>query len=170
MPQPRSGARLALWIAVVNTTSHVRDLANELQLIGWRARDAWRLIAWRHRWALAGAGLLMALTSACNTAVPLALGRLIDHVTPITAGDGAGHTGAIPLYLGAIAAAYVLREAFNLLRHRWVESACTQIDRDMTVRVISHLLQAELSQLSREKTGALQTPASAAAWMAWCNS
>jgi ATP-binding cassette subfamily B protein len=139
------------------TRSHVQNLAQELRLIASRAGEAWRLISWRHRWALGSAGLLMALTSACNTAVPLALGQLIDHVTPIIADGGDPSAGAIPLYLGAIAAAYVLREAFNLLRRRWVESACTQIDRDMTVRVISHLLQAELTQLSREKTGALQT-------------
>src|SRR5688500_15656844 len=108
---------------MANTAAHIKDLTHELRQIGWRAAETWALISWNHRWALAGAGLLMALTSACNTAVPLVLGRLIDAVTPIVGSQGDDY-GPIGLYLGAIAAAYVLREAFNLLRHRWVESAC----------------------------------------------
>jgi ATP-binding cassette subfamily B protein len=133
-------------------------VGKELRLIGKRARQVWRLVPGRHRWALCGAAGLMALTSGCSTAIPLLLGRLIDQVDPLTAQAQLGGTlsGAVAYYLGLIAVAYLLREGLNVLRRWWVENSCTRIDRDLTIRVVSHLLKLDLNHFSRHKTGALQ--------------
>jgi ATP-binding cassette subfamily B protein len=48
-----------------------------------------------------------------------------------------------------------MREGLNLIRRYLVESTCTRIDKHMSVRVVSHLMQADLSRLTHEKLGAL---------------
>lgn len=122
-----------------------------------RSRQVWQLVPRRHKLALGGAAGLMALTSACNTAVPVILGRLIDQVQihAGVGGPGAEIRGLVAFYLGLIAAAYLLREGLNVLRRYWVENSCTRVERDMTVRVISHLLKMDLTQFGWEKTGTL---------------
>src|SRR5207244_4220595 len=40
-------------------------------------------------------------------------------------------------------------------RRYFVETTCTRIDRDMTVRVVSHLMKVDLESLTHEKVGAL---------------
>ena len=40
----------------------------------------WRLVPSRHKAAFGFAALLMAINAACNTAIPLLLGRLVDGV------------------------------------------------------------------------------------------
>ncbi len=143
---------------MTRTAERPRGFGKEMRLIGKRARQVWRLVPPRHRWALGGAAGLMALTSACNTAIPLVLGRLIDQVQlATTQAETSGQLrGAVVFYLGLIAVAYLLREALNVVRRYWVENSCTRIDRDLTVKVVSHLLKMDLTHLSREKTGALQ--------------
>jgi ATP-binding cassette subfamily B protein len=141
----------------MKSNSHTKSLGAELRLILKRARQVWRLIPRRHKWAFGGAILVMALTSACNTAMPLLLGGLVDEVKE---GSDHGMTHAalyqVALgFLGLIAAAYVLREAFQIVRRYLVENSCTRIHSDITVKLISHLMKIDLARLSLEKVGAL---------------
>ncbi|MFL5342458.1 MAG: ABC transporter ATP-binding protein [Gemmataceae bacterium] len=128
----------------------------ELRLILRRARDACRLIPRRQRLALAGAAVLMALTSATNTGVALALGHLVDAVT-----GGRASAGSAALWrtagglLGLIAAAYVIREGLHVVRRYLVENTCTRINRDMNLRLIAHETTIDLNKLNQDKTGAL---------------
>ncbi len=130
---------------------------HELQLIRRRGVEVWRIVSGRHKAALACATLLMGLTSAANTAMPLFLGDLVDGVRrglqerqPPRAIYGAALT-----WLGFIGVAYVLREALGVLRRYLVENTCTRIDRDLMVRLVSHLLEVDLSRFTHEKVGAL---------------
>src|SRR5262249_48332750 len=59
------------------------------------------------------------------------------------------------LFLGLIALAYVLREAFNVLRRYLVQNACSRVNRDMSCRLISHLMRADTSVLAHDKLGTL---------------
>jgi ABC-type multidrug transport system fused ATPase/permease subunit len=59
---------------------HRKGLSAELRTLGKRGRQVWRLIPRRHKLALGGAALVMALVSACNTALPILLGRLVDAI------------------------------------------------------------------------------------------
>src|SRR5262249_38051962 len=139
---------------------HSRGLRQELRQIVRRGRQVWRLVPARHKLALGGAALLMAVTSAANTAIPLLLGRLVHQLEQLKRRVG---LGLVPdtlfrtalVYLGLIGGVYVLREALNVVRRYFVENTCTRIDRDMTVRVVSHLLKVDLSTLTHEKVGAL---------------
>jgi ATP-binding cassette subfamily B protein len=106
---------------------------------------------------LGGAALVMALTSLCNTSVPLLLGRLVDRVKEGTdQGQPAEALYSLAaVYLGLIAAAYVLREGLNVLRRYLVENTCTRINRDMSVRLVAHLMKVRLARLSQDKVGTL---------------
>lgn len=130
---------------------------HEFRLILRRARQTWRLVPARHKLALGGAAGVMALTSAAGTAIPLLLGRLVDRVKGGTE-QGIGRDAlyrVAALYLGLIAGAYLLRELLHVLRRYLVESTCTRVDRDMTVRLVAHLLKIDLCRLTHEKVGAL---------------
>ena len=59
------------------------------------------------------------------------------------------------MYLAVIGGAYLVREVMNVLRRFLVEDTCTRIDRDMSVRVVSHLLKVDLSVLAQDQVGAL---------------
>ena len=54
-----------------------------------------------------------------------------------------------------IGVAYLVRETMNVLRRFLVERACTRIDKNLCVRLVSHLLEVDLSTLSFEQVGAI---------------
>jgi ATP-binding cassette subfamily B protein len=129
----------------------------ELRVMLRRARQVWHHVPRRYKWALGGATLVMALVSLCNTAMPLLMGRLVNVLQKGTAGrpDYEALYETTAWFLGFIAGAYLLREALNVLRRYLVENACTRINRDMSVRLVAHLLKVDLATLSQEKVGAL---------------
>lgn len=121
------------------------------------ARQVWRILARRHRWALIGAVGIMALGGAANTALPLLSGRLVDRVSSgVFGGEPSGvivqAAGILLLFVGALV---LVRELLQVLRRYLVENTCTRIERQLSVKVISHLMQADLSTLTHEKVGAL---------------
>ncbi|MBY0523378.1 MAG: ABC transporter ATP-binding protein/permease [Gemmataceae bacterium] len=141
----------------MNTSSVPSGFVSELRLIVKRGRQVWRLIPRRHKVSLGFAALVMALTSACNTSLPVLLGKLVDGIK-----QGTEHgESAATLYrlaatlLGMIAAAYLVREALNVLRRYLVENTCTRINRDMSLCLVGHLMKADLTVLARDKVGTL---------------
>jgi ATP-binding cassette subfamily B protein len=111
----------------------------------------------RYQLALGTATGVMVLTSLVAVSLPILLGDLVDTVQR---GHEQGITGQamfsnVTFYLACIAGVVLLREGLNLIRRFLVESTCTRIDKFMGVRVVSHLMQADLSRLTHEKLGAL---------------
>jgi ATP-binding cassette subfamily B protein len=138
--------------------SHQRKgLRHELRVSVRRGRQVWKLIPLRHKAALGGAALLMAVTSAANTAMPLLLGSLVDRIKAGTEEglDASALYRIAALFLGLLAGAYLLREGLQVARRYLVENTCTRLDRDLMVRLVSHLLKVDLSSLTHEKVGAL---------------
>jgi len=129
----------------------------EMRLMLDRSRQAWRLIARRSKWALGGAVLVMAVTSACNTGLALLLGRLVDGVQQGIQQGRARDVllGFAALELGLISAFYLTRELLNVVRRSLVAQVCSHVNRDVSLRLIGHLLTVPLATLSREKLGAL---------------
>jgi ATP-binding cassette subfamily B protein len=129
----------------------------EVRSIVKRGVQTWRLVPVAQRLALAGAVLVMGIASAANTAIPLCLGRLIDSVDPERHRTLAQTSllGTAAYFLTIMGAAYLIREAMNVLRRFLVENVCTRIDRDMYVRLVAHLMKADLSVLARQQVGAL---------------
>src|SRR5580700_11054253 len=81
----------------------------EMALMLRRGREVWRLVPRTHKWALAGAAVVMACTSVCSTALALLLGQLVDGVQRGTLEGQPGETlyHLAAWYLGLIAAAYL---------------------------------------------------------------
>jgi len=109
------------------------------------------------RWSLASASLVMAVWAAANTAIALGVGQLFQVVSQ---GKTQGGTQDALLrlsffYLAAIGVAYLIRETANVFRRFLVENACTRIDKDLCVRLVSHLMEVDLATLSFEQVGAI---------------
>ena len=120
-------------------------------------RRVWKTIARRHRWALLGAVGVMVLGGAANTALPLLSGRIVDRVqVGVTGGEPTGAMmQAVGTLLLAVAILVLLRELLQVFRRYLVENTCTRIERHLSVKVVGHLMQADLSRLTHEKVGAL---------------
>jgi ABC-type multidrug transport system fused ATPase/permease subunit len=58
-------------------------------------------------------------------------------------------------FLGLIAGLYLVREALNVLRRYLVENVCTRVNRDMSVKLVAHLMKVHLATFGQEKIGAL---------------
>jgi len=94
------------------------------------ATQVWKLVPRPQKIAFGLAALIMAITSAGNTAVALLLGTLVDRIR-----IGLDHNWAREdLYwaagwvLGFLALVYVLREALHVARRYLVENSCTRIN------------------------------------------
>jgi ATP-binding cassette subfamily B protein len=134
-----------------------QGIAAEMGLMLRRGREVWRLVPRKHKWALAGAAVVMACTSLCSTALALLLGQLVDGVQRGTLKNEPRETlyHLAAWYLGLVGAAYLLREILNVLRRYLVTNTCTRINRDMSLDLMSHMMSVSLSTLQREKVGTL---------------
>src|SRR4051812_13067208 len=138
-------------------TQGIRGIWRELRQIGMSGRQVWRLVPWRHRWALCGALLVMCLASAGNTAVAILLGTLVQSVNSAR-NQGLSQNALLWTaagYLGLMGLAYLVRESMNVLRRYLVENTCTRINKDMSVRLVAHLMKVDLSVLAHDQVGAL---------------
>jgi ATP-binding cassette, subfamily B, bacterial len=140
-----------------NTQPLARGFVAEIRLIIKRAHDVNHLVPRKQKLALSGAALVMSVTSASNTVIAIALGRMVDGVS---SGTDAG-TASRDLYrlavdcLLVIAGAYVVREFLNVWRRYLVENTCGRLTSDMNLRLISHMMKINLQKLSGEKVGTL---------------
>jgi ATP-binding cassette subfamily B protein len=141
----------------MSSTQPTEKFGEELRRIRRHAVQVWRLVPHRHQWALAGAALVMAVTGLSNTAIPLLLGGLVDRVeTDLRQGVGRQTLFlAAVWFLALIGVAYVFREVLNVFRRYLVENSCTRISRDLTVRVVGHILKMDLSSLRDQRVGTL---------------
>jgi len=135
----------------------VQYFFRELRLLVRSALLVNRMVPKRHKAALGTAAGIMVLTSLVAIALPILLGELVDTVQRDHSQGVTGHTMflAVVYYLGWIAGVVLLREALNLIRRFLVEATCTRIDKFMSVRVVSHLMQVDLSRFTHEKIGSL---------------
>lgn len=133
------------------------SLRREFRVLAELTQDVWKLVPARRKYALGGAGLIMMLVSAGNTAVALLLGWLIDRIQQGVNEDWERQQFYLVAgtALGSISLIYIARELLNIVRRYLVEYSCTRINRDMQVSLVDHLLRIDLSSLSRDKVGAL---------------
>jgi ATP-binding cassette subfamily B protein len=133
-------------------------LWGQLTTLASQMRRVLPIIARRHKVMLVLAMAVMMLNSALATAVPVLFGALVNGLTEALK-EGAGTApllGVAELYLGLIGGVYLLRELLVVGQKYLVENACTRIERDMTVVVVSHLFKADLGAVGRERAGSLQ--------------
>ena len=133
------------------------QLATEVRELTKTARRTWRMLARPHKAALVAAVAVMALGGVANTGLPLLSGHLVDRVARgLQTGEAKGAVlESVAYVLGGIAVLVLLREFLQVVRRYLVENTCTRIERHLSVKVVGHLMQADLSKLTHEKVGAL---------------
>jgi ATP-binding cassette subfamily B protein len=135
----------------------MKGMACNLRTFTRRSRQVWGLVSWRERLCLGIALIIMCFSSGANTAIALCLGRLVDAVNPeVNPALARGSvTKVAAVYLAVIGVSYVVREFMNVMRRYLVEDTCTRIDKEVYVRVVSHLMKVDLAILAQDQVGAL---------------
>ncbi len=123
-----------------------------------RVRRVLPIIARRHKVMLLLALIIMLISGALNTAIAVLFGALVTRVADALKDDPSGATvfSVAMFFLVLIGVAYLLRELLLVGQKYLVQSACTRIERDMTVVAVSHLIKVDLALLAGERIGALQ--------------
>lgn len=120
-------------------------------------RRTWQMLPRRHRLAFLAAIAVMAIGGVIATTLSLQSGRLVDRVASgLQSGeDQSSILNSVAYVLIIIASMILAREFLQVIRRYLVENTCTHIERHTTIKVIDHLMQADLSGLTHEKVGAL---------------
>jgi ATP-binding cassette, subfamily B, bacterial len=119
-------------------------------------RKVWRLIPPRPKMTFLLATALMFVVSVCNVAFPVLLGQLVDLAKNSHEEERWTLLRGAAMILGLIAGLYVIRELISMVRRYLVEAACTRVEQLFIVRVIGHLLRADLATFADDKIGTLQ--------------
>jgi ATP-binding cassette, subfamily B, bacterial len=119
-------------------------------------RKVWHLIPPRPKVVFLIATALMVVVSVCNVAFSLLLGQLVNFASASEGTDRWVLLRGAAFILGLIAGAYLLRELVLLVQRYTVQAACTRVEQLFVVRVIGHLLRADLSKFADDKIGTLQ--------------
>ena len=132
-------------------------LWHEIRGIARRGREVWGLIPKAQKRSLGAASLVMIAGAAANSSVARLVAFLFDGLKPRggAVADDQGLLRSSLLFLVAIGFAYLIRETASVLRRYLVERACTRIDKDLCVKLVSHLMEVDLSTLSFEQVGAI---------------
>jgi ATP-binding cassette subfamily B protein len=64
-------------------------------------------------------------------------------------------TGVAVMFLLCIALAFIVKEGLKVLQRYLVQNTCTQIEKEVTVSLVDHLMQVDLNRLSSQRVGAL---------------
>src|SRR5262245_30691628 len=135
------------------------ELPNGLRVeavsVGRAVASVWKLIALRARLALIGATLLMSAGAWLNAQIPVAVGSLANAIgTAMNGGRRWTFADTAP-FLVTLTIFFLVREGLNVARKYLVHNTGTRVEKQITVRLVSHLLELELAMLARDRVGAL---------------
>lgn len=115
----------------------------------------WFLIAKRARLALVGATLLMSGGAWLNAQIPVAVGSLANAISGAINGGRRWTFADTAPFLLTLTVLFLVREALNVARKYLVHNTGTTVEKQITVSLVSHLLELELGMLARDRVGAL---------------
>jgi ATP-binding cassette subfamily B protein len=132
-----------------------RSFLGDVGSVWKRRKQIWRLVPVADKLGFGAGVLIMALAAAVETGIALLIGTIFDRVAGFTGRPPAEWLKFVILALATLAGAYILKESLQVLRRRIVSRTTARIERNMTVRLISHLLRVDLGALARERIGSL---------------
>ena len=122
-----------------------------------RGKDVWRLLPADQKKILGVAVIVMVIWAGANSTIAVGLGMVVNVVDKAR-NQGLPKTSLLHLaafYLGAIGLAFLVREAMSVFRRFLVNSTCTRIDKNLSVRLVSHLMEVDLATHAHEQVGAI---------------
>jgi ATP-binding cassette subfamily B protein len=132
-----------------------RSFMGDVGSVWTNRKQIWRLVSREDKLGFAAGVVIMALVAALETGIALLIGRLFDRVSGFTGRPPSEWTNFVIAALAILAGAYIFKESLQLLRRWIITRTTTRIERNMTVRLVSHLLKTDLGALARERVGAL---------------
>src|SRR4249919_2074510 len=118
-----------------------RSLLGDVGTVWAHRKQIWRLVSRADKAGFIGGVLIMALVAAIETwGIAVLIGTFFDRVSRFTGRPPSEWTGFVIRMLAILAGAYTLKESLNLLRRWIVTRTTTRIERNMTVRLVGHLL------------------------------
>ena len=132
-----------------------RSFLGDVGSVWTRRKQIWRLVSRAEKLGFGAGVLIMAVIAAVETGIALLSGNLFERVAGFTGRPPSEWIKFVIYALAGLAAAYILKESLQLLR-RWIVNRTTaRIERNMTVRLVGHLLKVDLGALARERVGSL---------------
>lgn len=132
-----------------------RSFLGDVGSVWTRRKQIWRLVSRADKLGFGAGVLISALVAAVETGILILIGYFFDRVIGFAGRPPSEWTRWVILALAALAVAYILKESLQLLR-RWIVSRTTaRIERNMTVRLVGHLLKVDIGALARERVGSL---------------
>ena len=132
-----------------------RTLLGDVGNVWARRKEIWRLVSRADKLGFISGVLIMSVAAAIETGIAILIANFFNRVSEFVGRPASEWIGYVMAALGILAGAYVLKESLNLLR-RWILTrTTTRIERNMTVRLVSHLLKVDLGALARERIGSL---------------
>lgn len=132
-----------------------RSFFGDVGSVWARRKQVWQLVSRKDALGFTTGVLISALAAAVETAIAWLIGRFFDRIWSFAGRPASEWTRYAIFALAVIAGAYILKESLQLLRRWVVTRTTTHIERNMTVRLIGHLLKIDLGALSRERVGSL---------------
>src|SRR5262249_46481406 len=132
-----------------------KTMLGDIGGIWQRRKELWRLISRADKLGLIAGVLIMALVAAGGNRIASLLGWCFYRVAAFVWRPISEFSRVVFVALGVLAGAYIFKESLNLLRRCIVTRTTTAIERNMTVRLVGHLLKVDLGALARERIGSL---------------
>lgn len=136
-------------------TGSKRPLLGDAGSLWGRRKQIWRLVPRADKIGFFTGILLMAIVAGIETGIALLIGYFFNRVSSFVGRPMAEWQSIVIWALAILVAAYILKETLNFLRRWIVTRTTTRIERNMTVRLVSHLLKVDLGALAQERIGAL---------------
>ena len=132
-----------------------RSLLGNVGSVWSQRKQIWKLVSRADKLGFVSGVLIMALVAAIETGIAILIGWFFNRVAAFAGRPASEWRSVVITSLAILAGAYIVKETLNLLRRWIVTRTTTRIERNMTVRLVGHLLKVDLGALARERIGAL---------------
>ena len=132
-----------------------KSLLGNVGSVWSQRKQIWKLVSRADKLGFVSGVLIMALVAAIETGIAILIGWFFNRVAVFAGRPASEWQSVVITSLAILAGAYIFKETLNLLRRWIVTRTTTRIERNMTVRLVGHLLKVDLGALARERIGAL---------------
>ncbi len=132
-----------------------RSFLGDVGSVWTRRKQIWRLVSRKDKLGFISGVLIMALVAAIETGIAILIGWFFTRVSAFAGRPAREWRHIVITSLAILAGAYIFKETLNFFRRWIVTRTTTRIERNMTVRLVSHLLKVDLGALAQERIGSL---------------